>query len=93
MRDYIQGPAQSIGSLAGFSTLRPADTILLGAPLIDLGSATDHALEARCSDLRTAIVRLQTFPLTIGRFFFVPSSVHGNFYIPLDVHTAMATPF
>ena len=47
------------GSLAGSSTMRPADAILLGASLIGLGSATDHAVEASYSDLHTAIARLK----------------------------------
>ena len=44
----FNAPFNPEGFLAGFSTLRPADAILLGAPLVGRGSVTDHALEARC---------------------------------------------
>ena len=49
----FKAPFNPEGSIAGFSILRPADANLLGTPLICLGSATDHALEGKCSDLRT----------------------------------------
>ena len=58
MRDYFQGPLKLEGSIAGFSTLLPAHAILLGAPLLGRGSATDHAVEARCSDLRKPQITL-----------------------------------
>ena len=64
----------------------PSDAILLGAPLIGLSSAKDCTLEARCSDLHTAITRLQTIfahdALILLRFSF--SAL--DFYIPSNVH-------
>ena len=60
VRSYLQGPFKLGGSFAGFCTILPFDTNLIGALLIGLGSATDCALEARCLDLRTAITTLQS---------------------------------
>ena len=84
MRDYLQDPVRSrmVRPFAGFFTLRPAEAILLGAPLIGLGSATNQDVEARCSDLHTAIaIDLELLPPTMRWFFFVPPSVHRHSYI------------
>ena len=43
-------------SFGGFNVLSPCEGTLLGAPLLD-GSAMNHALESRCSDLSRALDR------------------------------------
>ena len=87
MRDYFQGPFNPGGSLAGFYTLRPADAIFLGAPLVDRGSATDHAIEARCSDLRTAIAKLK--PISARDALIL---LRSSFSAPKLLHTLRCTP-
>ena len=74
-----------LGSLAGFFTMLPFDPILLGAALIGLGSATYRALEARCSNLRSAITRLQTICAHDALILFGFLSVPLYFYTPSDV--------
>ena len=76
-----KAPLNPEGSLSGFSTLRPADAILLGASFIGPGSVTDHAFEARCSDLRIAIARLKTITahdalILLRSFVSAPKLLH-----------------
>ena len=96
MRDYFQGPFNPGGSLAGFYTLRPADAIFLGAPLVDRGSATDHAIEARCSDLRTAIAKLKPISardalILLRSSFSAPKLIHTHRCTPCDGHPLLGT--
>ena len=85
-----------VGSLAGFSTMRPTDGILLGALLIVLGSAADHVLEARCSVQRTVIARLKISfahdALILLRYSFsAPKVLYTIRCTPCDGHRLLGT--
>ena len=91
-----KAPFNPEGSLTGFSTLRPADATLLGAPLDGRVSATDGALEARCSGLRTAIARLKTISahdaqIILLSSFSAPKLLHILRCTPCDGHPLLET--
>ena len=89
-------PFKPASTLAGFSTTLPSDAVLLGAPLLGLGLATDRVLEARCSNLRTAIIRLKAIyvhdALILLRFSFsAPRLLHILRCTPCGLHPLQGT--
>ena len=91
-----KAPFNSAGPLAGFSTTLPSDAILLGAPLIGLDSATNRALEVRCSNLHKAITRLKTICahnalILLRSSFSVPRLLHILRCTPCDLHPLLGT--
>ena len=81
-----EGVKISLQLNVGFCTILPSDASLLSAPLIGLSSSADRALEARCSDLRAAIITGLKSICAVDALI-LPSSINA----PKLLHTLRCT--